>query len=513
VTRDVLVWHRSDLRTADNPALAAAAGAGDPHPVFVVDPRYYGESGLACDARLRFMHECLDDLDAQYRDRGGSLALRLGDPREELRALIDEGFVDEIYCNRTTTARYGREVGQEVRSWDAVTAVADDGIRRPGRRHRDGTVAVDTREGWRDEPTPWRDHCEAYFERDTAPRPDPVPENAVPPTTTVEAVESRFDVDPDKRDVPRGGTVAGNERLSALLDRIHEYPEVVSPPAAAAERSSRLSAYLAFGALSPREVYQRVQDARDSRGKSMFVSRLYWNRHYTQKLADWPGWTDRAVNPAMRGLYRDDHDPELVAAWQRGETGFPMVDAAMRALVETGYINFRLRALVATFFQYVLGEWWRRGADFMYRHLIDADPAINYTQWQSQCNLTGVHPVRVYDPAKQVREYDSDGTFVREWVPELAPLPDEHLPRPEKTPLAVQEAVGVRVGEDYPYPVVDYERRATAARERFARLDRRASEALSDPRVCRRGSFSRRRREESPADDDTPQGQTSLDEF
>jgi deoxyribodipyrimidine photo-lyase len=514
VTRDILVWHRDDLRTADNRALDAATTDGDPHPVFVFDPRYYGESNLACDARLRFLHESLSDLDEQYRHRGGSLALRVGDPREELRSLLDAGVVDEIYCNRTTTGRYGRRVAETVRAWDAVTTFADDGIRRPDRRHYDGTVAVDTRDGWRADLEAWRDQCEAYFEGDLTPRPAAVPENRVESTTTIEAVEAEYGVDPDRTAVPRGGTVAGNERLSAFLDRIHEYPEVVSPPAAAAERGSRLSAYLALGALSSRQVYQRLDDVPDCRGKSMFVSRLYWNRHYTQKLADWPGWTERAVNPVMRGLYRDDHDPDLVDAWKHGETGFPMVDAAMRALVETGYINFRMRALVATFFQYVLGEWWRRGADFMYRHLVDADPAINYTQWQSQCNLTGVHPVRVYDPAKQVREYDPDGEFVREYVPELAPLPDNHLPRPEKAPLAVQAEASVRVGEDYPYPVVDYERRATAARERFARLDDRASEALADPRVRRRGSFSRRGGNRDASDGDgLDDGQTSIDEF
>jgi deoxyribodipyrimidine photo-lyase len=517
VTRDILVWHRDDLRTADNRALAAAAADGDPHPVFVFDPRYYGESALACDARLRFLHETLSDLDGQYRELGSELAYRRGDPRAELRRLLDEGVVDAIYCNRTTTARHGRRVAETVREWDAVRTFSDDGIRRPDRRHADGTVAVDTREGWAGDDRPWNEHCEAYFEGDPAPRPDALPGNAVESTTTVAEVESEHGVDPDKEEVPRGGTVAGNERLSAFLDRVHDYPSVVSPPAAAAERSSRLSPYLAFGALSPRQVYQRLGEVPEGRGASMFRSRLYWNRHYTQKLADWPGWTERAVNPVMRGLYRADHDPDLVAAWKRGETGFPMVDAAMRALVGTGYLNFRMRALVATFFVYVLGEWWRRGADFMYWHLVDADAAINYTQWQSQCNLTGVHPVRVYDPAKQAREHDSDGAFVREHVPELAPLPDEHLARPEKAPLAVQAEAGVRVGEDYPYPVVDYERRAAAARERFARLDDRAREALSDPRVRRRGSFSQRggdRTEEDAGPEEDPNGgQTSLDEF
>lgn len=524
MTRSILVWHRDDLRTVDNAALAAAATDGRPAPLFVFDPRYYGGRSLACDARLRFLHECLADLDRQYRDRGSALALRHGDPRQVLRSLLEAGTVDEIYCNRSTTARYGREVAETVRSWDAVRTFSDDGIRRTDRRHRDGTVAVDTREGWDDgddTAVPWQDHCEAYLEREPAERPAALPDNPVASTTSVEAVEDRYDVTPAKSGVPPGGTVAGNERLSAFCDRISEYPSVVSPPAAAAERSSRLSPRLAFGALSVRQVYRAVESAPDCRGTSMYRSRLFWNRHYTQKLADWPGWTDRAVNPVMRGLWRDDHDPELVAAWKAGRTGFPMVDAAMRALVETGYLNFRTRAMTASFFHYVLREWWRRGADFMYRHLIDADPAINYTQWQSQCNLTGVHPVRIYDPAKQLREYDPDGEFVREYVPELAPLPDEHLPKPEKAPLAVQEDAGVRIGEDYPRPVVDFERRAAETRAQYADLADRAEEALSDARVRRRGSFSNRRREDETGDADgdgsddegAAAGQSSLGDF
>ncbi|MBX0284764.1 FAD-binding domain-containing protein [Halomicroarcula sp. F28] len=245
----------------------------------------------------------------------------------------------------------------------------------------------------------------------------------------------------------------------------------------------------------------------------MYTSRCYWNRHYHQKLADWPGWTDRAVNPVFRGLYRDEHDPAFDRAWREGRTGFPMVDAAMRALTETGYINFRMRALVATFYVYVLKQWWKPGADFMYYHLVDADPAINYTQWQSQCNLTGVHPVRVYDPAKQCREYDPEGEFVREYIPELAALPDEHLPRPETTPVHVQASSGVDIGTDYPYPIVEYDHEAAAARDHYAALDDRAKEALSDPRVRRRCSFSNRGRTVENDSDGDEGGQASLSDF
>lgn len=509
----IAVWHRADLRTADNAALAAAAEAvadGDADsvaPLFVFDPRYYGGSGLACDARLRFLHECLRDLDRQYRDRGSGLALLRGDPRERVRDLLDSGVVDAVYMNRHPTGRYGKQVGDTVRAWPETEAFADDGIRYEDRRHRDGTVAVDTREGWREQ-------CEDYFEREPQPRPQSLPVNPVDSGTTVEEIESEYDIDPTKRMVPEGGTLAGNGRLGDFIDRIHDYPGSISPPAAAEDHSSRVSTYLAFGALSPRQVFQRVaESAPDCRGREMLVSRLFWNRHYHQKLADWPGWTDRAVNPVFRNLYADRHNPELDRAWREGETGFPMVDAAMRALVETGYINFRMRAMVASFYVYVLKQPWRRGADFMYYHLIDADAAINYTQWQSQCNLTGVHPVRVYNPAKQVREYDPEGEFIRQYVPELDALPDKHLPRPEGTPEGRQQSCGVDIGTDYPLPVVEYDHEATVAREEYATLADRASEAIREgSRVWRRASLSRRRRQQATEDDDTD-GQARLDDF
>jgi len=247
-----------------------------------------------------------------------------------------------VYCNRDVTARRGLARDRTLFDRDGVTAFADDGIRWPDEREPDGTVAVDTRDGW-------DEHCDAYFEGEQHPRLDSLGPNPLDSEMNIEEIEARHDVNPEKSRVPEGGTVAGNERLSAFLDRLADYPTAVSPPAAAEARSSRLSPSLAFGALSTREVYQRIQRTPDSRGKSMYTSRLYWNRHYNQKLVDWPGWTDRAVNPVFRGLFRDEHDTELDAAWREGWTGFPMVDAAMRALTETGYINFRMRALVATY--------------------------------------------------------------------------------------------------------------------------------------------------------------------
>ena len=497
----VVVWHRRGLRVPDQPAVAAAADEFETVcPLFVFDPQFYGGDGLACDARLRFLHECLTDLAAGYRDRGTELVFAHGDPLDVLAAFADAGWA--LRATADPVARYGAARDDRAAAL-GVEFVADDGLRR----------GPDSREGW-------SDHAEAYL-TDEPRAPGDLGTHGVDSPTTVAAVEERYDVSPAKRRVPTGGREAAFARLRAFADGIAAYPGSIADPADAEEGTSRLSPYLRFGCLSVREVYQHIQDhAADCRGKQMFVSRLFWNRHYTQKLADWPGWLDTAVNPVMEEFHADSHDPELVDAWKQGETGYPMVDASMRCLRETGWLNFRMRAMCASFLCDLCQQPWQIGADWLYYHLIDADPAINYTQFQTQAGVVGTNMLRIYNPRKQVRDNDPNGTFIREWVPELRGLPDEFLDQPEKTPLAVQDDCGVDIGEDYPYPIVEYE----AARERIqtkleaVRDD--ARRALQRPEVAQRASLSRRggRSEgQTPANGDAAadaeDGQASLSEF
>jgi len=490
----IAVWHRDDLRVRDNAALAAAARDGSPQPVFVFDPQFYA-SGMACDARLRFVHQSVAGLDAAYRDRGSSLAFRRGDPA----AVLDDLDVDRVYVNRSVTGRYGRERDERLFDRPDVEVFADDGLDWADRSRDDYD---------------WQARAERYFAGDPLDAPTDLPANAVESTATVDGVETEHGVDPTKTGVQRGGESAAWQRLREFAARLGEYPGGISAPAEAEDRTSHLSPYLAVGCLTPRQVWQHVQTATGGgggRAASMFESRLYWNRHYSQKVADWPGWLDTAVNPVYRGLYRSEHDDDLARAWREGRTGFPLVDASMRALRETGWLNFRMRAMCATFYHYVLRCWWKPGADHFYRHLVDADPAINHTQWQTQCNLTGVHPVRVYNPRKQVRDNDADGAFVREYVPELREFPTDHLPRPEKAPLSVQDDCGVRIGEDYPRPVVDFEARREQAREDYAKLADRAREVVeTDPEIRRRASFSQRGSRRP--DGDEPEGQPTAEE-
>ena len=469
-----VVWHREHLRIADQPAVARAADDDRLLALFVFDPSFYGDRGMACDSRIDFLHDCLHDLDGQYRDVGGDgLTYAHGDPIEVLERFRAAGW--DVLAARSPTGRYGLRRDERARE-AGVEFVTGDGLVRD-QEH--------TRENWNDEVNSWLTNAQYDWD------PASVRLDRLDTSVDPETVADEYELRPTKDRVPDGGTRAARDQLTEFLGRIGSYPSNISSPTDARDGTSGLSPYLRFGCLSVRQVYQTVvREVPESRSREMFVSRLFWNLHYRQKLADWPGWLDEAVNPELRGFNADEHDPELVAAWKEGRTGFPMVDASMRCLRETGWLNFRMRALGVSAYYHLLQQPWWIGADYYHEHLIDSVAAINYTQWQYQCGLVGKPTLRLYNPIKQVRDQDPDGEFIRRWVPELAGLPDEHLPRPEKTPLSVQSECGVRIGEDYPRPVVEYEAAKERFWERYDAVKPRAAAALADETVADRASLS-----------------------
>ena len=487
-----VLWHRRNLRITDHPALAYAAREYDTvMPVFVFDPAFYAPDGLACDSRIQVLHESLASLRRLYEAVGGSLGLVHGDAVAVLGRLHDAGW--DVVATADPTAAYGAERDDRAASRCNATFVDGDGLVRG--------------QSWTREN--WSDRVETWFEADPPTwNPETVAFESPGQQVTIDAVTDAYDVTPTKSNVPTGGRGPAVRKLRAFVDHIEAYPSNISAPTDARTGTSQLSPYLRFGSLSVREVYRYVQEhAPDGAGKEMFVSRLFWNKHYHQKLEDWSGWMTEAVNPVMQGIRSESHDPELVTAWKRGETGFPMVDASMRCLTETGWLNFRMRAMCASVFADLLQQPWWIGADFYHYHLVDSDPAINYTQWQSQAGTVGTNLMRIYNPIKQVRDNDPDGTFIKRYVPELRPLAAEHLARPEKTPVHIQESSDVVIGEDYPYPVVEYEAARRRAVKRYERLKPDALAALEDPEIARRASLSSRS-QPLEAPEETPGSET-----
>ena len=464
-----IVWHRRDLRIRDNPVLDEALSHGAPVPVYVVDPSWF-EHELVSDARKEFVLESLAALKTQYRQLGSDLAVLIGDPVEVLSE------VDGRVIVAKDPNWFDRERERTVRSrFDSIEA--------------DAVVydADDPRDGWREQARSW-------FKQKPVHVPESLPSNTLSSDVSIDRCHDRFSIDPDQQRFGEGGAPAAQRRLASFLKDIESYAGCLSSPADAEEQTSHLSPYIRYGTISIREIYQRVADRKeqmeDTRSAELFMDRLVWHQHFRQKLEDNPDLHKEAINPVYRGLYKDERDQELITAWKQGRTGYPLVDASMRALVATGWLSFRMRALAASFFSYILKQWWKIGADFFFRHLIDADVAINYYQWQMQSGLVGVHANRIYDPSKQVREHDPEGRFIRKYVPELRGVPDQYLAEPWTMPAAVQEEKGISIGDEYPEPVVDYEREARRARAFFKKHASAAYQAFEEDQVWQKASLS-----------------------
>jgi deoxyribodipyrimidine photo-lyase len=266
---------------------------------------------------------------------------------------------------------------------------------------------------------------------------------------------------------------------SFLADRGVDYRKAMSSPVTAFDACSRISPHLAFGTLSVRQAWQgarrRAQALREESGADprwsgalrSFTSRLMWRDHFIQKLESEPRIEHEPFSAAYHGLRPNDPDPERLAAWIEGRTGYPFVDACMRALRAEGWLNFRMRAMLVSFASYHLWLPWQATAKALAPHFLDYEPGIHYSQFQMQSGTTGINTVRIYNPYKQGLDQDPAGMFIRHWVPELAAVPTSDLHAPHAMPSLVAQMAGVRLGHDYPYPLVDH---VTAYREAKARL-------------------------------------------
>jgi deoxyribodipyrimidine photo-lyase len=292
--------------------------------------------------------------------------------------------------------------------------------------------------------------------------------------------------------------------------RGERYHLEMSSPITAATSCSRLSAHLASGTLSMREVVQATRSQRDAirghgsphgrhraRALAAFEGRLHWHCHFIQKLESEPRIEFENLQRATRRLRHPEPDPERLAAWVNGRTGWPLVDACMRALAHTGWINFRMRAMLTSVASYQLWLHWREPGLHLARQFVDYEPGIHWSQLQMQSGTTGINTLRIYNPVKQSHEQDPSGTFIRTWVPELSGVETRWIHAPWLMPVAEQRRHKVVIGRDYPHPLVDHEAAARLARQRIqqVRRDRNArteSRAIFDRHGSRRRPGPRR---------------------
>jgi len=244
-----------------------------------------------------------------------------------------------------------------------------------------------------------------------------------------------------------------------IKERYINYSKHISKPLLSRKSCSRLSTYLTYGNISMRMVYQFTMQhyatSLNKRALSNFISRLHWHCHFIQKFEDECRYEIENINRAYNSLIKPKNET-FIKAWQLGLTGVPIVDACMRCVVATGYINFRMRALVVSFFVFNLWQDWR-DLHFLARQFLDYEPGIHYPQLQMQSGTTGINTIRIYNPIKNSEEHDPEGLFIKQWVPELIHIPADLIHEPYKLSSIEQQLYNCEIGKHYPFPIVNIE--------------------------------------------------------
>lgn len=267
-----------------------------------------------------------------------------------------------------------------------------------------------------------------------------------------------------------GGERRAWQYLVSFLDnRVQDYTRYISKPELSRKSCSRLSPYISWGNLSIRQVYQfsvQKKGSPNSFNLENFLSRLRWHCHFIQKLETESKIEYQNLNSAFDTI-RTDWKSLYFEAWTEGKTGFPLIDASMRAVKETGYLNFRMRSLLVSFLTHHLWLDWRPGAWFLARQFLDYEPGIHFSQFQMQAGTTGINTIRIYNPVKQSLDHDPEAIFIHKWIPELEKVPLSLVHEPWKMTKIEQELYQCRLGLDYPMPIIDLDKTGKFAREKL----------------------------------------------
>lgn len=446
----VLLWFKRDLRITDHPALATAG----PRvlPVYVIEPEYWSLSDTSA-RQWAFTAEALESLRTELADLGQPLVIRTGDTVTELARLCRRFKIDRMVSHEETGNAWTYARDRRVGAWARANGVAWQEVpqcavvrRLASRDGWQGARSRFMRAGAVEAPQALEPVC-------TADLPDRLPD--------ARALGMAPDPCPNRQ---TGSHRAARATLDSFLtSRADGYRAKMSSPLTAERACSRLSPYLALGVLSVREVELARQATPVDRpgwkaGMTSFAKRLAWRDHFIQKLEDEPALEHRCLHPALEGLRSSDAG--RLAAWADGQTGVPFVDACMRYLNATGWLNFRMRAMLMSFASYHLWLDWRETGAVLARRFTDYEPGIHWSQVQMQSGTTGINTLRIYNPVKQGNDQDPEGRFIRAWVPELRLISSNYLQAPWTAPNATKV-----LGQRYPEPVVDLTRAAQQARD------------------------------------------------
>lgn len=480
-----VVWLKRDVRLSDHQCIALAARQSEmPIVLLYVYERCHLQSDTYHESHHAFINQGLAELDASVRaisDSGGGLTYRLAmDAVEALSSLHANMPIRNLYSHREVGNGISLDRDGRVASWAKEHGVMWTQSRQDG--------VSDIRHAMLDEGTwakKWNDQMSEVLAA-TPTRLHLVDVSIVEPQIMLDALACGVRHTGVRPGAQTGGESHARATLGSFLaSRGEKYSDELSSPLTGWDSCSRLSPYLAWGHISLRTVFQQLSQRQEAvrrekksgaqtggwlKSLAAHGSRLRWRSHFTQKLHDQPS-IEFANMVSTYDELRVAFDEAKYTAWLDGRTGYPMVDACMRSLHHSGWLNFRMRCMLVSFACYQLWLDWKRLTPAMARLFLDYEPGIHYPQFQMQAGTTGINANRIYSPLKQAIDHaGTDFAFIRRWCQELAHVPNEHMAEPHKMPIELQQRIGCVIGVHYPPPVVDHAATYKHAVGEFARM-------------------------------------------
>jgi len=446
-----IVWFKRDLRLVDNEALFHAYQSDLPLLlIYFFEPSVmnYDDSDVR---HWRFIYESIQDLNIKLNTSNSKIYFFYNEVKTVFSELIKKFDVKTVFSHQEIGNKVTYDRDLEMKAFFNSNEINWKEFQMHGVIRR-----LKSRQHW--------DKRWEQVMRDT---PKIIKESDLNTIeldadfyNQIKGTDLSTEITTPNKNFQRGGEYLAWRYLDSFVKERHvNYSKHISKPALSRKGCSRMSPYLTYGNISMRMIYQytnqHYEASKNKRAILNFVSRLHWHCHFIQKFEDECEMEFENANRAYDTLIKPKNET-YIKAWQDGKTGVPIVDACMRCLVATGYINFRMRAMVVSFFTFNLWQDWRE-LHFLARQFLDYEPGIHYPQIQMQSGTTGINTIRIYSPIKNSEEHDAEGIFIKKWLPELAEVPVSLLHEPWKMNEMEQQFYNCIIGKDYPAPIVNIE--------------------------------------------------------